>query len=123
MAMCLDIEVTDDATVAEHHVDGPEGTVANLETVEQHVLAAVEMDEMRTQVVFAFGHLTVLHGNVGSPHGIQLTDSIDVGLWTLEPYFPRIHPWLQTSLARDGNILAVVGIDQRRIVIALRSLP
>ena len=70
--MRLHVEVAHDAAVAQVEVDGPERALAYLESVEQDVVATVEVDEVRTQVVLAARHLAVLHRDVGRSHGVEL---------------------------------------------------
>ena len=119
----MDVKVAGYRAVAHIEVDGPERTLANPETVEQDVAAAVEVYEVRTHVVLTLRQLPLLDRDIGRCHGIELFQGLHVRGGTLEPHFPQIHYRGKCARARDGYILAVEGIYQRRIVVALHPLP
>ena len=121
--MRIHVQSTGNAAVAHIDVDGPEGAVLDMEVTELHVLAAVELDEVRAHVGFAFLHPAVLHRDAGRTHGVELPRGLDVRFRTREPGTPELHFRMDEPRAADTDVLAFIGIQERGVVHAFRALP
>ena len=109
--------------LAEVEMDGPEGAVLDAEPAELHVLAAVELDQVRAHVGLALLHPAVLHRDAGRAHRVELARGLDVRLGAVEPGAPEVHFRMDEPRAAYAYVLTFVGIDQRGVVHAFRPLP
>ena len=70
MTMSLYIQITYDTTITHIKMYRPKRTLANLEFIQQHIFTPVEMNQMRTKMVFSFCHLTLFYRYIGRSHRI-----------------------------------------------------
>ena len=63
------------------------------------------------------------HGCQFRTPAIKFTRCILMSLWSFEPHLPQVHLRCQRSCARNLDVLAFESIDQRRVVVALHTLP
>lgn len=123
VAMGIDIDAPDDGRVAQQQVNGPERAVADLHVLDQHVAAAVELDELRAEVVVALGHLALLDRHVGGSHGVEFLERFHMGRRARVPLLPDLQPRLKLALAGDRDVFAIERVDERRVVEAFHALP
>ena len=68
--VCIDVKVMHPCILAHEEMDRPERALTDLESVQLHIGATVEMDEMRTHLhTFPF-HVAELHRHLGGTHRI-----------------------------------------------------
>ena len=91
VSMCPHIQITDDTSVTHIEVNGPKRTLTYFKSIQHHILTAIEMYQMRTQMIFTGSHLAFYNRYIGRSFGIQFLQSLQMGCRTFKPYFPCSH--------------------------------
>ena len=110
----------DDHILAVHGMQRPLRAVHDAEILQQHPAAVDQLDKGGPQR----GVPGSVHPSVNRGLLNRLTvQRVGGGLLTLLPVPPRLSVAKERPLARDGDLLAVPGINQGGVVIALDPLP
>ncbi len=104
-------------------MDGPERTVADPDVFYQDVFTAVELDELRAQVVFALGHLPLFDRGIGGGVVVKFFQRFEMRGRALHPLLPSAHVRLKRAFTGESHILALERVNERRVVEALEALP
>ena len=118
------VEVAHDAVLGMVEVNHPERRLADLEPVQQHVPAAVELDEVRAHVCAVEREQPPRrHRRVRRAPVVEVFRRLHVLGRTGEPGFPAFHARRNRPRAGDGDVRHAVGVEERRVVVALDALP
>ena len=131
-AICLDVEILDGDVGAQHRVDLPHRRVEHADAFDQHVRAAVRLDELRAQVV-AGAEDAVLDRHAALRHveeRVAVGILIDVALLpaAVRAAFPRppvraVAVAVDRAAAGDRDVRLLEGVDERREVHQLGAFP
>src|ERR1044071_3014382 len=132
LAVALDVDPADGDVGAEDGVEFPHRRVDDGDALDEHVLAAVGLDELRAEVA-AFAEDALADGRAALGQlferlaGLQLVRHAllpAVSRLTLpEPPVLFVAVAVERALARDGDVLLLEGVDEGRVVHQLHPLP
>ena len=129
------VEIAGDHVFAQIDMDAPERAIAQGEAVEEHVAAAVHLNELRPEFRIGTGLKKVArrHRRIGrapqvlrKPGFLHRRTAFCVFRRPLLGFgarIPALNPGCKRSRSRDRHVLALVGIDERRSVPAFDAFP
>src|SRR5205807_7326294 len=117
---------------AKHRMHLPHGRIPERDSLNEHILAAIGLDKLRTQVM-TLAEYSLLHWNALFSHFKQQLSILALIGTTffpaaLIPAFPRppvltIGIAINRAAAGDSNVLLLKGIDKGRVVHQLDPFP
>ena len=124
MSVRARIEIADYAVFAMVEVNRPERRLADTESVQKYVPAAVELHEVRTHVrPLDCRDVARSHGRIRRAPVVKALRRVHVLGRALEPRPPEVHARRNSPLAGYGDVRHAVCVQERREVHALHSLP
>src|SRR5215467_7434435 len=106
--MTADTHILHDHVAAEYRMDLPHRRVTNRDTIDQHVLTTIRLDELRAQVM-TVAEDAVFYGHAFFGHFEQ---RVAIGTALYFPWPPVFVSALavECAFAGDGNVLLVEGV-------------